>query len=99
MATLSASTKEKIDALYGEAVERGRTYERVVHTHFCDGMTSLFGEDENLNAETQAAFSYARQTYGYLSADEDSYEEEGLWAGLCQHGMDKDTCPGGCFEF
>jgi hypothetical protein len=98
MENLTAATKAKIDELYSQACRVGTTYERVVHDHFCEGMVDLFGADEQLNVETQAAFEYARETYGYVT-DDDIDEEDDIWAGLCSHGMDSNTCPAGCFEF
>lgn len=99
MEVVDVATKVKIDELYDAAAKRHSCYEAVVHSEFCTAMQSSFGDDEALNATTQAAFSYARSTYGYMSPDELSKANEADWEdGTCKHGLTWLTCPAGCFE-
>lgn len=93
-------TGGKIDGFFGDACKRFATYETVVQTAFCKSMVSEFGVDEAADEATAAAFVYARAMYQYLSPEEIRVAQEADRAqGICSHGLDKMTCPCGCFEF
>lgn len=99
MDTQMKATHQEIDQLFNEACKRGTTYEAVVHSCFCTSMRDVFGDDEQLDNQTQAAFKYARETYGYQSIDESQESEAKDWEdGICNHGLTWLTCPRGCFE-
>ncbi|MDF9778762.1 hypothetical protein [Pseudomonas baetica] len=90
----------KLDEIFGDACARGSTYESVVQTIFCEGVRAEYGEDEHKDAATAAAFLYAREEYGYVSAAEEREANAKNWEnGICSHGMTSQTCPAGCFEF
>lgn len=90
--------KAKVDAIFSHACQRGSTYETVVHNFFCAGIESEFGHDETA-PEYAEIFQYARANYGYMSAEENSHQQElDAEGGYCQHGLDEMTCPCGCFE-
>lgn len=99
MDTQLGTERQRIDQLYSEACERGTTYEAVVHKGFCSSMRWAFGDDEQLDDRTQAAFKYARETYGYQSREElQQSEAVDREKGICTHGLTWLTCPCGCFE-
>jgi hypothetical protein len=99
METQLEKARQSIDQLYNEACKRGTTYEAVVHSVFCTNMRWTFGDDEQLDVLTQAAFKYARETYGYQSREElQQSEDDDKEQGICSHGLTWLTCPCGCFE-
>jgi hypothetical protein len=99
MDTQFEAERHEIDKLYNEACKRGTTYEAVVHSGFCTSMRWAFGNDEQQDDRTQAAFKYARETYGYQSLAESQESEAKDWEeGICKHGLTWLTCPCGCFE-
>ncbi|PBP87568.1 regulator [Pseudomonas syringae] len=95
----NAEITKRVDMLYGEACGQFPTYETMVFEHFCSQMIETFGDDE-LAPEAADAFSYARSDYDYLSpAEIMAAREVNRSHGICSHGLTKDTCPCGCFEF
>ncbi|MDU8456801.1 regulator [Pseudomonas syringae group sp. J254-4] len=90
---------KRVDVLYSEACREYPTYETLVFEHFCSQMIETFGDDE-LAPEAADAFSYARSDYDYRSPSEImAAREVNRSHGICSHGLTKDTCPCGCFEF
>ncbi|WP_122252807.1 regulator [Pseudomonas savastanoi] len=90
---------KRVDMLYGEACRQFPTYETMVFEHFCSQMIEAFGNDE-MAPEAADAFSYARSDYDYRSPSEiKAAREVNRIHGICSHGLTKDTCPCGCFEF
>jgi hypothetical protein len=88
----------RVASLYEAACKHGTTYEAVVHSSFCSAMDDAFGSDEN-DADVANVFTYARQEYGYLSAEENAeIDAERASNGDCHHGLNWLTCPAGCFE-
>ena len=95
----SEAIEDSVGKLYGEAVQRYPTYEAVVRSHFCKRMRETFGNEENLNAEVQYAFAFARHAYDYVSeAELLEIEAADRDNGICAHGLTWLTCPCGCFE-
>lgn len=87
-----------VDELYGEACARGTTYEKVVHTLFCKSVQATYGDDEDAT-DVVAAFTHARDVYGYQNAVELAASQAAdKDKGVCSHGLDSMTCPAGCFE-
>lgn len=100
MNTQMKAMHQKIDQFYSEACERAPTYEAVVHSIFCDSMRAEFGDDEQRDDQTEAAFKYAREAYDYQSlAESQESQAEDRKNGICSHGLTHMTCPCGCFEF
>lgn len=94
---MSIEIEQKVGQLYDDACRRNPTYETVVHREFCSSMDEVFGGDVE---GSQSAFEYAREAYGYQTADEIKAVERADWKqGVCKHGLDHMTCPCGCFEF
>jgi hypothetical protein len=95
----SEAIEDTVGELYGEAVQCYPTYEAVVRSHFCKKMRETYGTDENLNAEVQYAFAFARHAYDYISeAELLEIEAANRDNGICSHGLTFRTCPCGCFE-
>lgn len=91
--------KVRVDELYHAAAKRNSCYEAMVHSEFCARMISVFGDEKALEAGAQAAFSYARSAYGYMSPEElENAIAEDWEDGICFHGLTWLTCPAGCFE-
>lgn len=85
MDVLDEALKVRVDELYAAAAKRNSCYEAMVHGAFCAGMLSVFGDDE---ASAQAAFSYARSAYGYMSPEELENARAADWEdGICCHGL------------
>lgn len=88
-----------VGELFSEAVRRAPTYEAVVRSHFSNRMRETYGHDEQLNADVQYAFAFARYTYDYVSeAELFAIQAEDQDNGICTHGLTWLTCPCGCFE-
>lgn len=94
--TIAAADETKLDELYGAACASAPTYEHVVLTFFCKAVREAFGHDEEA-ANVRDVFLFAREHYGYMSADElDAVNEANEEDGVCSHGLDRDCCPAGC---
>ncbi|WP_117140443.1 regulator [Pseudomonas amygdali] len=95
----NAVITKRVDMLYDKACRQFPTYETMVYEHFCSEMIETFGDDE-MSPEAADAFSYARSDYDYRSpAEIRAAREVNRSHGICSHGLTKDTCPCGCFEF
>lgn len=95
----SEAIENTVDELYGAAVKLYPTYEAVVRSHFSNTMRETYGNDENLDAEVQYAFAFARYAYEYVSeAELLAIEAANRESGICSHGLTSLTCPCGCFE-
>jgi hypothetical protein len=91
--------KARIAELFSEAAKRNSCYEAVVQSQFNAAMRSAFGDNETQDAATSYAFAHARSSYSYKSVEEEREAEKEDWKnGICQHGLDVQTCPCGCFE-
>ncbi|MGE8067087.1 hypothetical protein [Pseudomonas sp. NPDC089569] len=100
MSDVDPAIVTKLADIFADACAHGSTYESVVQTQFCQGMRAEFGDDEHLDTATTAAFLYAREVYGYVSAAEELEADAKNWEqGICGHGLTWQTCPAGCFEF
>ncbi|MGF6282172.1 hypothetical protein ABH908_000343 [Pseudomonas frederiksbergensis] len=100
MSDVDPTIVAKLGEIFADACARGSTYESVVQTFFCEGVRAEYGDDEQLDAATAATFLYAREEYGYVSAEEEREADAENWKkGICSHGMTSQTCPAGCFEF
>lgn len=96
----SVAIENVVGELYSEAVRLFPTYESVVRSHFCERIRNTYGNDESLNADVQYAFAFARYAFDYVSeADLLKIEAKNRKIGICSHGLTKQTCPCGCFEF
>lgn len=99
MCSPDEKTVARIGELYAAAAKRFPTYEALVQTQFNSAMQSEFGEDEEFDERTRAAFTYARSHLGYMSREEQAKAQDAAWEeGICSHGLDAMTCPCGCFE-
>lgn len=91
--------KARIAELFSGAASRNSCYEAIVQSQFNAAMRCEFGDNETQDAATTYAFAHARSAYSYTSAEEERQAKNEDWEnGICQHGLDEQTCPSGCFE-